>query len=173
MIFLNMNKSTSFFLSISILGIISIWTVSVVVAQPFSGSNNIPKPLSANETSIKVNANVVAQVSNETMKDKEGFLKSAVTSFLNSGPNVLKTLPTEQPTVKTSILNFINNDTQNVEGVEATNAIIGVELGKAIKTIVSTSTKSNQTGTVTVVTSSSCAPSSENVLSCANVVNIR
>ena len=96
--------------------------------------------------SVSVSASVTVQVTNESLKTKDGMLRSSVISFLNSGPNVLKTVATDQPIVKTKIVNQINNVTQSVQGLDATNAIIGIEVSKALKTIVSSTDKSNQAG---------------------------
>ncbi len=94
--------------------------------------------------SVSVSASVTVQVTNESLKTKDGMLRISVISFLNSGPNVLKTVATDQPIVKTKIVNQINNVTQSVQGLDATNAIIGIEVSKALKTIVSSTDKSNQ-----------------------------
>ena len=69
------------------------------------------------------------------------MLKSAVLDFLNSGPNVLKSSDNTKVIIKTQIMNQISNDTQSVQGVEATNAIMGVEIGKALADIVSSPSK--------------------------------
>ena len=120
---------------------------------------------------VKVSSSVAVDVSNSTLKIKDGMLRSAVSSFLNSGPNVLKTSVTNQPLVKTKIDNKINNVTQSVQGAEATNAIIGVEVSKALKTLVLSF--GNSTGVVTVDTSSTCKPSASKSISCDNTVTIK
>ncbi len=113
------------------------------------------------------------QVSNQSLKTKDGMLRSSVINFLNSGPNVLKTPETAQPDVKSKIVNQINNDTQSVEGSEATNAIIGVEVTKALKSLVSSSDKPNQSSIVTIQTSSTCKPLTVKSISCENTVTIK
>ena len=123
-------------------------------------------------TMVSVIANVTVPLSNDTLKKSEGMLKSAVASFLNSGSNTLKKADSDQPFVKTVIINKINNVTQNVQGTEATNAIIGVEISKSLKTIVSPSNKLNQTGMATIETSSKCKPSADKPISCENLVII-
>ncbi len=123
--------------------------------------------------SVSVSASVTVQVTNESLKTKDGMLRSSVISFLNSGPNVLKTLATDQPIVKTKIVNQINNVTQSVQGLDATNAIIGIEVSKALKTIVSSTDKSNQEGTVAIQTSSTCKPMNTKAISCDNTVTIK
>jgi hypothetical protein len=97
------------------------------------------------------------------------MLRSAVISFLNSGANALK-IPEEVATaIKTKIANQISNMTQNVEGSEATNAIVGVEITKALKNLVS----SKSSGTVTVDASSNCKALTDNIFSCDNTVSIK
>lgn len=122
---------------------------------------------------VSVSASVTVQVANQSLKTKDGMLRSSVISFLNSGPNVLKTPETDPPDVKTKIINQINNDTQSVQGLEATNAIIGVEVSKALKSLVSTSDKPNQNAIVTIQTSSTCKPLSVKSITCDNTVTIK
>lgn len=143
-----------------------------VVGQSQSGSNNVLKSKSSTGNSmVSLTSSITVPISNETLKIENGMLVSAVFSYLGSGPNVLKTLANDQTAVTTKITNKINNDTQLVEGAEATNAIIGVEIGKALKSIISSPNKPNQTGTVTVETSSNCKPAMGSI-SCENSVTI-
>jgi hypothetical protein len=135
-------------------------------------ANSSSKTTSDNSV-ISVSASVTVQVSNESLKSKEGMLRSSVISFLNSGPNVLKTPESNQPDVKTKIVNQINNDTQSVQGLEATNAIIGVEVSKALRSLVSSSDKPNQNAIVTIQTSSTCKPLAIKSISCENTVTIK
>ena len=65
---------------------------------------------------VSVSASVTVQVGNQTLKAKDGMLRSSIINFLSSGPNVLKTPETDQPDVKSKIVNQINNVTQNVQG---------------------------------------------------------
>lgn len=131
-----------------------------------------PKGTTGNATSVSVSSSINLQVSNETVKSKEVLLRGSIVNFLNSGPNVLKTSNDGQTVVKSKIENKINSDTQNVEGIEATNAIISVEIGKALKTLVSSSNQPNQTEVITIKTSSTCTPSNPNTISCVNSVAI-
>ena len=122
---------------------------------------------------VSVSASVSVQVSNETIKAKESMLRSAVVNFLTSGPNVLKTSESDLPNIKTKVVNQINNATQSIEGSEATNAIVGVEISKALKTIVASTGKPAPIKPVTIQTSSTCKPSTVNLLACDNVVTIK
>jgi hypothetical protein len=120
---------------------------------------------------VSFSASITLQVSNETLKPREGVLKSAVVTFLNSGPNVFKA--NDQAIVKTEIVNQINNATQSVQGTEATNAIIGVEITKALKTLITFENQSSQNPMITVEASSTCKPSAEELLSCENAIGIK
>lgn len=122
---------------------------------------------------VSVSTSVVIQVSNETQDIKEKMLKTAVGNFLNSGQNVLKTSDSDLPIVKTKITNQINNAIQNVEGTEATNAIIGVEIGKALETVISPTAPKGHAGVITVMTSSTCKPAAVKSISCDNLVTIK
>ena len=138
-------------------------------SQPVSSNNT-----SSNVTSVvSVSASVVIPVSNETLDIKEKMLRTAVSSFLNSGLNVLKTSDSDLPIVKTKISNQINNAIQNVEGTEATNAIIGVEVGKALKSVISPTAQKTHAGFVTVMTSSTCKPAAGKSISCDNIITIK
>ncbi len=112
-------------------------------------------------------------VNNETLKAKTSMLWEAVVSFLKSGPNLLKTSAVSDPVVKTKISNKINNDSQSVEGVEATNAILSVEITKALKSVNSSSFPTKQPGIVIIETTSLCNPSDVNSISCQNSVVIK
>lgn len=155
------------------LGFFVIHFLNLSYGQSTSGpSPLVTKPPGGNNA-VSVSATLTIEISNETLKTKDGMLRYSVVGFLNSGPNVLKTSNADEVVVKTKISNRINNDTQNVEGAEATTAIIGVEIGKALKTLVSSSDRPNQTAIVTVQTSSVCKPSTGSTLMCDNVVNIK
>jgi hypothetical protein len=160
--------SFGFILSVSIL----------TIPSPLDGQSQTTsatsKVVSENATNIiSVSASIAIQVGNETLKTKENMLRGAVVNFLNSGPNILKTPSNDLPIIKTNIANRINKATQSVEGIEATNAIVGVEISKALRTIVSSMNQQNQTGVVTVETTSRCAPSNTNLTSCSNTVTIK
>jgi len=133
-------------------------------SKMISGSGNVV---------VSVNTSLKVPVSNDSLKNTEGMLRSSVVNFLNSGPNVLKSQDSSQPDVKTKIMNSINNDTQDVQGIEATNAIIAVEFGKALRTLVSSSSSPNQTAIVTISTTSTCKPSTTKILYCENTVSIK
>lgn len=136
--------------------------------QPTAPISN--KTFSNGTSLVSVSASVKIQVSNATLDIKEKMLRTAVSTFLNSGQNVLKTSASDLPIVKTKIANQINNATQSVEGTEATNAIIGVEVGKALKTVISPTT---HTGFLTVMTSSTCKPAASKSISCDNIITIK
>lgn len=152
----------------------SFWTTSGLInAQTKPGGGISSSGITDASSVVSVSSSVTVQVSNETLKIKDGMLRSAVGNFLNSGPNVLKTTETDQPQVKSKISNEINNDTQNVQGIEATNAIIGVEVSKALRTAVSNSEKPGQAAIVTIQTSSTCKPFTVKAISCDNTVTIK
>ncbi len=150
---------------------IYVWQFPVgVYAQTQSSSKTISDNVNS---AVSVSASVTVQVGNQTLKAKDGMLRSSIINFLSSGPNVLKTPETDQPNVKSKIVNQINNVTQNVQGLEATNAIIGVEVSKALKTLVASSDKPNQNEIVTIQTSSTCKPLTVKSISCENTVTIK
>lgn len=130
------------------------------------------KTSEAGENVVSVNSKVSVQVRNETLQVKEKMLRSAVFSFLNSGPTILKTSESDQLITKTKVVNQINNATQSVEGIEASNAIIGVEIGKALRTLVSSQNNSTNIGTIILGISSTCKPASALVVSCDNTISI-
>jgi hypothetical protein len=134
-------------------------------------TNSLKTTPSQNNT-VTVSSSFSVGLSNQTIKIKDGMLRSAVIGFLTSGPNVLKMSPTDQPVVRTKIVNQISNATQSVQGVEATNAIVGVELSKALKILVGSTTKPNQSVVVTIETSSTCKPLGS-MVTCDNTVNIQ
>jgi hypothetical protein len=121
-------------------------------------------------TVVSVNSSLTIPVTSDTLKEKGDLLRLAVSSFFNSGPNVLKTEGTDQPTVRTKIINNINKDTQNIEGIEATNAIVNVEINKAIKTINSSASIPDL---ITLGTFSTCKPFGNGSISCDNSVTIK
>ena len=161
-------KNSWFALVCTLVLSISIWHFPAGIyaqSQSLNSSDN-------GKSIVSVSASVTVQVSNESLKAKDSMLKSSIIGFLNSGPNVLKTAQTDQPNVKSKISNAINNATQDIQGIEATNAIIGVEISKALKSLVSSS-QPNQSALVTIQTSSTCKPSGAVSISCQNTVNIK
>lgn len=129
---------------------------------------NISKPRNS-----QISATLTLDISNETLKAKTDLLWSSVVGFLSSGPKILKSPATTDPVVKTKITNKINNETQTVEGVEATNAILSVEITKALRTVNSSSFTANRTGIVTIDTTSLCKPSDVKSIACQNNVEIK
>ena len=171
LILLNMQKSRLLGVCIAIM----VLSVSLCYSPSAIYSQSQPPKAGSNATSsdvVSVSASVAVQVANQTLKDKDAMLRSAVSSFLNSGPNILKSKDGNQD-VMTKIVNKVNNATQNVQGSEATNAIIIVEISKALKSLIAQSTKPNQAAIVTIDTSSSCKPSDNKLISCQNTVTIK
>lgn len=152
---------------------VSICNIHTGVYGQSQPKANAAESIGSGGSIVSVSASLTVQVSNETVKAKEGMLRSSVISFLNSGPNALKTSPNDQTLVNSKIANLVNNDTQNVQGIEATNAIIGVEISKALKTVLPSGSTPNVPGKVTILTSSTCKPSSANSISCDNAVTIK
>ena len=139
-------------------------------AQQQFGLGNASNTTSASGNSlVSISASVSVPVTNESLRNKDTMLRSAVIGFLNSGANVLKIPDEVMANVKTKIANQVSNMTQNVEGSEATNAIIGVEITKALRSLIS----SKGTGIVTVDASSTCKAPTDNMISCDNTVNIK
>ncbi len=173
-LFLEMNK-----FGMVVFGFAMALLVGICYIQNEIYAQSQPTATPSNNTSsngtgvVSVSASVVIQVSNETLDTKEKMLRTAVSSFLNSGQNVLKTSDSDLPIVKTKIANQINNAIQNVEGTEATNAIIGVEIGKALETVISPATQKSHAGIITVMTSSTCKPAAVKSISCDNIITIK
>ena len=156
------------FLAISVcISPVGIYAQSQLTPNPQS------KMISASGSSVvTVSLSVTVPVSNQTIKTNEGTLKSAIIGLLNSGPNIFKTSDNFQVSTKTKIANQINNATQNVEGIEATNAIVGVEIGKALRSVISPTSKQNYTALITVMASSTCKPAS-GAISCDNAISMK
>ena len=153
---------------------ISISQFPIEIYAQSQSFNSASKTTSGDGKSVvSVSASITVQVSNESLKAKEGMLRSSVIGFLNSGPNVLKTPESDQANIKSKIVNQINNATQNVQGLEATNAIVGVEVSKALKSLVASSDKPNQTALVTIKTASTCNSITVGPTSCDNTVTIQ
>jgi hypothetical protein len=150
---------------------LSIIFLQLAYAQLQSAIDGAPDgSLSSNVTdSVLVEASAVIEVNNSTLQAKEKMLRTAIVNFLTSGPNALKAMPEDQPIVKTKIVNQINNATQSVEGIEATNAIIGVEISKMLRTVLSSSNQQNKNAIVIMQTSSTCSPINVEI-SCENTV---
>lgn len=140
---------------------------STIAAQT-SPQNTLIQKMQTNETGITVTAKIALQISNQTLKTKTDQLRGVIVNFLASAPNILKSQPSEQPIVKTKIVNLINGDTQNLEGVEATNAIVGVEITRALKTAVT-----NQSSLLPIDLSSTCRPTSNGIILCENSLTIK
>lgn len=168
-------KSASLLISFAFVLSISItYPITGVNAQSESSANFSSKIASDNASAgVTVSATASIAVSNATLTTKDKMLRNAVIGFLISGPNVLKITPTDEPVVQTKITNKINNTTQSVQGMEATNAIIGVEVSKALHSLISSSGKLNQTAILVVETSSKCKPSQVNLILCENTVTLR
>jgi hypothetical protein len=147
--------------------------MTIVNAQPQSKPIE-PSKISSNEkNSVSISSSIRVQVTNETLKAKDGVLRSAVGDLVSSGNNILKTPEGKDPITNSKIDNLISNDTQNVQGTDATNAILGIEISKAIKTANATSDKPNRTAVVPVDTLSNCKRSAINRISCENTVTIK
>lgn len=166
-----MGKSALLCLFITFL-LVSLWQHPIAVHAQSQSSGASPSTSASGNNGASVTTSVTVEVKNETLKIKNGILTSALNGFLNSAPDVLMTSDNDQVVVKTKIENQINNNTQNVQGTDATNAIIGVEITKALKSLVSSSGKSNQTAFVTIESSSTCKPSTTNLISCENTIKI-
>lgn len=169
-----MNKSAILGLGVSLIFSITICHIpGVIFAQTLPAVDNSSKMTSdIGKSVVSVNASVTVQVSNQTLKIREGMLRSSVVSLINSGSNVFKTSDSDQSIIKSKIVNEINNATQSVQGIEATNAIIGVEISKALKSVVSTTGKLNQAAIVTIETLSTCKPLTVKSISCENTITI-
>jgi hypothetical protein len=128
---------------------------------------------SESEGVVSVTATVSVKVSNGTLENQEKMLRNSVITFISSGANVLKSSPTVAPNVNTKINNNVNNVTQIVQGIEATNAVVAVEISKALKTVISSSTDTNQTGDITIGTTSTCRPIVLKSITCENTVTIK
>ena len=129
--------------------------------------------LGAGNSSVSVSASVTVGVTNQTLENKFSMLRNAVFSFLNSGPNILKTSDSDQLIIKTKIADQINNSTQNVEGSDAAYAILGVEINRALQNVISTSAPSTQSAIVTIDTTSVCKPSTIKTVTCDNTIKIK
>jgi hypothetical protein len=141
----------------------------VQTAYPQANPSNNP----SNPRNSQISATFTLDISNETLEDNNYVLWSSVVGVLSSGPNVLKTSATTSPVFKTEIANKINNDTQTVEGVDTTNAVLSIEIIKALKTVNSSSYSANRTGIVTIDTTSLCKPSDAKSITCQNNVEIK
>jgi hypothetical protein len=156
------------------LGILISYSFAIngIYAQIKPTTTNQTAVPSSGSTAAASSVTVTVPVSNQTITTTEGKLRSAVVSSLNAGPNVLKTSENAQANTKSKITNQINNATQIVEGIEATNAIVGVEIGKSLRSVISENSQKTQAPLVTVTTSSSCKPAGTTV-SCENTISIK
>ena len=170
---MSMQKLSPLWLCLAIVLSIYIWhPPSAVTAQSQSTTGITSKVSGSGNDEVTVGATANIKVSNATLTAKDKNLRNAIIGFLNSGPNLLKTIPSDQPIVKTKVTNQLSNTTQSVEGIEATGAIIAVEVTKALKSLIS-SKGPNQTAFVNVETSSTCKPSSADMISCQNSVTLK
>ncbi len=165
-----MQKSTLILIGFAVFLSTSLLYPVKANAQLQVPSTNSSSQMTGTGNTVSVSSTITLQVTNATLKTNQGMLKSAIFDFLNSGPNVLKISDGTKIIVKTKIINQIANVTQSVEGIEATNAIIGVEIGKALTEIVSSP---NKGGIVSVGTSSTCKLAVANSISCDGAVTIK
>jgi hypothetical protein len=155
-----------------------LWTCIILVLPLFTSDLNqsvysqttVTNNSSTNGDKSQISASISLHIRNETLQVKIDSLWAAVVGFLNSGPNLLKVSATTDPIVKTIITNIINNTTQTVEGVEATNAVLSVEITRALRTV--NSSLGVSSNVVTVDTTSLCNPSGDNSIACQNNVTI-
>jgi hypothetical protein len=129
-----------------------------------------PTAKSSLQNTSEVSASVMVQVKNETIT---GVLTPAVFTLINSGASIFKTTDSDKLNVKTKINNEINNVTQNVVGTDAALAIIGIEIGSAVKTVISSADKHNQTGIITIETSSMCKLLAVKSIACENTIRMK
>jgi hypothetical protein len=166
-----MQKSTTLWLCFAL-----ILSAYFLHPLPAASAQSVSTPNIASGTKplhqVKVSATANVDVSNSTLDAKDKMLRTAVTGFLTFGPNVLKANPSDQPVVKTKIFNKLTNTTQTVEGIEATNAVIAVEITKALEGSIASSVKANQSSIVTLETTSTCNPINLEI-SCENSVSIK
>jgi hypothetical protein len=155
-------------LALSISTSYSLEKVHAQLVQTDNSSNT--DRIRIEDSMVSLNASIRVEVDNQSLKTKNVMLGSAVVALLSTGQAVLKTPDSSQPIVKTQINNQINNSTQSVEGTEATNAILGIELLKALNTVNSSSYNQNEPGVITVDTSSTCEPSVMDLISCDNSI---
>jgi len=133
-----------------------IWLNAV---NPTTGNSTLPN-------SSQIHAGLILKATNETVN---AVLSPAVNSLLNLGPFVFKISDKDQIVMKTKIDNQVNNVTQNVEGTSSAYAVVGIELGKALKTV----STSNDSQSVTVNVTTSCKSMTVVLTSCNNVVQIK
>ena len=93
-------------------------------------------------------------------------------AFVKLGPDLLKGSDKKLPNVTTKIDNEINNVTQTVKTTKSTNAVLGVEISKALARIVSLLAP-HQTDTITIHTLSICKHSAPRSDNCDNAVTIK
>jgi hypothetical protein len=128
-------------------------------------------PTSANTTltnSSDIRASLTLQATNET---DISLVSPAVNSLLNFGPFVFKTSEAYPLTMKTTIENQITNVTQNVEGTDTAYAVVGIELGKALRSL--SAANITDKDALTIQISSTCKPMSNVSATCNNLVQIK
>ncbi len=148
-----------------------LYTVKTSEAQLPNSTIAIPPqtiPVSGN--AVTVSSSITLQVANATLKTNQATLKNAVLDFFDFGPNILKISDSIKLIVKIKISNQIDNVTQTVEGKEATNAIVEVEIGNALNHLISSA---NKGGIINVGTSSTCKLAVAKSISCDNTVSIK
>lgn len=156
-------------------GVTSFLSLSVILISvaPHVYSQSTGNPASINTNNlVSVSSSVTLHVSNQTFKANQGILRTAIIDFLNSGPNIFKAADSNQ-LIKTKLSNQVNNVTQIVEGLEASNAIVGVEITKALTALISSSKNQTQGEIITVQTSSACKQIAANSTSCENNIVLK
>ncbi len=144
-------------------------SLSVAIGH-LPGSVYGQSPPSTVKNTSQVSSSLTVQVSNETII---GVLTPAVFNLIYSGASIFKTSDSDKLIMKTKIDNQINNATQNVEGTDAANAIIGIEIGRAVRSVISPTADKHQTGPITIDTSSICKLMAVKSITCDNSVKIK
>lgn len=127
----------------------------VATQSQFSVDDNTVMTSENKAKMILANSSISLKVRNDTQATDYGRLKDTVISFLNLHSGITMTSDCEDARVKTTISNEINDEIQYLEGSETANAIVGVEITKALKSLVS-SDGTIETVSVTIKLSSSC-----------------
>ena len=117
---------------------------------------------------VYLNSSITLPIISETINTKGGVLTSSVMAFLNLGPDVLKGADNDLPNVKTKINNEVNNVTQIVMGAKSTNAVMQVEISKALASIVAL-LGADETDIITINAISIC----KTYAACDNAVTIK
>jgi hypothetical protein len=170
-----MQKSQSIGVCVVLALSLCLWHFPAISYAQFHNPTNTPSNTTPVEQNVlvSVNSTVTLPVTNQTFKSNQGTLRSVTIDLINAGPDVLKTSDENKITIQTKITNHINNDTQVVQGVEATNAIIGVEINKGLTGIVSSTHNQSQGGIVTIQISSTCKQTAANSIFCENTLVLK